>query len=109
VLWARLSRIPDRWVDAGLVLILLAIHLAWAAQHHPAATVPLSLATVLSLLVRRRRPLPVLGIVLAGAVTTQVAYDWSEPVIVWFALFTVALRVPRRTSLAAGLVRPRAG
>jgi hypothetical protein len=51
----------------------------------------------------------VLGIVLAGAVTTQVAYDWSEPVVVWFALFTVALRVPRRTSLAAGLVRPRAG
>jgi signal transduction histidine kinase len=104
VLWARLNRIPDRWMDIGIVLILQPIHLGWASQHHPAATVPLELATTLPLLVRRRYPLAVLAAVAAGTALTHRYYDWGEPLALWFAIFTVAMRLPRRVSLPAAVV-----
>jgi signal transduction histidine kinase len=91
-------------MDLGIVLILQPIHLGWASQHHPAVTVPLELATTLPLLVRRRYPLAVLAAVATGTALTHHFYDWGEPLALWFGLFTVALRLPRRVSLPATAV-----
>jgi signal transduction histidine kinase len=104
VLWARLNRIPDRWMDRGIVLLLQPVYLGWAARHHAAVAVPLGLATTLPLLYRRRFPLPVLGATVVGTVVLELAYGWAAPIAVWFGVFTVAIRLPRRVSLSAAVV-----
>src|SRR5439155_6987116 len=98
---ARLNRIPDRWMDRGIVLLMHPIYLGWASRRHSTVTVPLELATTLPLLVRRRYPLPVLAAVATGTVVMQLVHGWTNPIAVWFALFTVAIRLPRKISLPA--------
>jgi signal transduction histidine kinase len=88
-------------MDRGIVLLMQPIYLGWAARHHPIATVSLELATTLPLLVRRRYPLPVLAAVATGTVVMQLVHGWTNPIAVWFALFTVAIRLPRKISLPA--------
>jgi signal transduction histidine kinase len=104
MLWERLlRRVTYRWRISGIVLVLLAANVGWAARHHPALTVPLELVATLPLLLLRRRPLTVLGIVLVTEVIGDLAFHWSNPFPVWISLFTVARYKPRRTSLLAAL------
>jgi signal transduction histidine kinase len=104
VLWARLSRIPDRWKDRLIVLALQPVYLGWALHHGHGPAIPLGLATTLPLLWRRRWPLPVLAATVAGTVVMELAYGWSNPVAVWFGVFTVAIQLPRRVSLPAAVL-----
>src|SRR5262245_24943304 len=92
-----------RIVDVALTLFALATALGFAVHHlHRSIGVPLAVATCLPLLVRRRYPLWVLGSTVLTTVVAVGSLGIYNPVPAGIALFTVAERCDRRTSLAAG-------
>jgi signal transduction histidine kinase len=100
VLWDRfLRRLSYKWVIRGVVLVLLAVNVGWAARQHPAQTIPLELFATLSLLALPRFPLSVLAIQIANLAAADLAYGFSNPFPLWFALCAVAAIKPRRVSL----------
>jgi signal transduction histidine kinase len=99
-----LQRHP-RLVDWGLLLVALATTLGAAARHDRRAIgIPIALATCLPLLLRRERPLATLATTVAGTVAVLAAWESYNPFPVGVALFTVAERCERRTSLRAGVL-----
>jgi len=92
-------------IDIGLVALLLPPSFVWATRHHsPAMAVAPVLLQVLPLLLRRRFPLPVLGVVLAASVATQYVVGDLPPFALALAVYTVASHIERRTAVWAGLV-----
>jgi signal transduction histidine kinase len=112
--WWRFRDWPGRLFDLGVVLALLAVGVAillsstneiprLSAIHTPwfiAVVVPLA-----SLLVRRRYPLVTMGVILAALIAEAAL---RSPIIVQplvlVAVYTVASRLPWRTSLVISLV-----
>jgi signal transduction histidine kinase len=100
-----------RWADAALAAVLLGAGLLVAARFPAGRTldaggVLLLSATVVPLVVRRRWPLPVLGVHLAALVPFH-ALDYQHEAVVpgtIVALYTVAARGPRRRTVLVGLV-----
>jgi signal transduction histidine kinase len=102
MLWDRfLRRLNYTWVLRGVVLLMLAVNIGWAARHHPAQTVPLELVATLSLLALPRFPLTVLAIQIVHLAFADLAYGFTNPFPLWVALCTVAAIKPRRISLWA--------
>ena len=101
--WNWLNRHP-RLVDWALVLLVL-LTSGGAAFHHNrfAVGLPLALLTGLPLLARRSHPLATLAVTTVA--TAFVVAIWGEynPLATGIALFTVAERCERRTSLTAGV------
>ena len=98
-----LQRQP-RIADAALVLIALLTTFG-AAVHHDrrALGIPIALLAALPLFVRRRRPLLVLALTTAATVLMLAIWGLYNPFPVGVALYTVADRCERRTSLLAGV------
>jgi signal transduction histidine kinase len=104
--WAR--RLRPLVVDLAPALLSLASVVAVAgkqsARWQVIALVALGLLQSLPLLVRRRRPLPVLAVVVVAA-TVQGLLDLSPSLIgVAIALYSVALYCERRVAIRAGLL-----
>jgi signal transduction histidine kinase len=92
----------SRIVDLALTLFALATSLGYVVhQHHRSLGVPLAFATCLPLLARRRHPLWVLGITVVATIVAVGSLGIYNPVPAGLALFTVAERCDRRTSLTA--------
>jgi signal transduction histidine kinase len=90
-------------IDIGLVALLLPPTFVWATRSHSfALAVAPVLAQTLPLLVRRRYPLIVLGIVLAASISTQFVIGALPPFALALAINTVAAHTERRVSLCAG-------
>jgi signal transduction histidine kinase len=84
--------------DAGLVLVLLFLTVASAAQRdHAAIGVVLGTIETLPLVVRRRRPVLVLGVVAAAALVLAVLGIWFVPLQLGVALYTLATLEPSRS------------
>ena len=100
------GRIRPVLIDVGLFLLVLAATTAWANRSTMLAyAIPLGLAQSLPLLVRRRYPLTVFGVVVAAALFFELRYDSLPPFASALAMYTVASHVvDRRTSLHAGLI-----
>jgi signal transduction histidine kinase len=98
-----LQRHP-RLGDWLLVLVALATA-GGAAFHHDrrALGIPIALLAALPLLARRQRPLIVLGVTTAATVVVFAIWGFYNPFPVGVALFTVADRCERGTSLLAGV------
>jgi signal transduction histidine kinase len=67
-----------------------------------AGGITLALLQAVPLLVRRRYPLPVLGLVAGATAFELVAYSNAIPIAAAIALYTVAVQLGRRESLVAG-------
>jgi Signal transduction histidine kinase len=90
-------------IDIGLVALLLPPTFVWVTRSHSLAlAVAPVLAQTLPLLVRRRYPLIVLGIVLAASISTQFVIGALPPFALALAIYTVAAHTERRVSLWAG-------
>ena len=90
-------------IDIGLVVLLLPPTFVWATRSHSLALAAAPvLAQTLPLLVRRRYPLIVLGIVLAASISTQFVIGALPPFALALAIYTVAAHTERRVSLGAG-------
>ena len=77
----------------------------WGFRGSSAAAVPVVLATRLPLVLRRRYPRAVLGVVTAAIVLERLMELPTSDLAEYVALFTVAIGCPRRHALAAlGLV-----
>jgi len=102
----RSGRIMPVLIDIGLFLLVLAPTTAWANRSTMLAyAIPLGLAQSLPLLVRRRYPLTVFGLVVAAALFFELRYDSLPPFASALAMYTVASHVvDRRSSLHAGLL-----
>jgi signal transduction histidine kinase len=102
----RLGRLVPVLIDVGLFLLVLATTTAWADRYTRLAyAIPLGLAQSLPLLVRRRYPLMVFGLVVVAALFFEVRYDSLPPFASALAMYTVASHVVnRRTSLHTGLI-----
>jgi len=93
-------------IDIGLVALLLPPTFVWATRSHSfALAVAPVLAQTLPLLVRRRYPLIVLGIVLAASISTQFVIGALPPFALALAIYTVAAHTERRVSLCAGALK----
>jgi len=99
-----LQRHP-RIVDWGLVFIALATTAHAAFQHNDYGFgVTLAILASLPLLARRQFPLSVLATTTLATVAILATWHSYNPFPAGLALFTVAERCPRRTSLAAGAI-----
>ena len=100
------GRIAPVLIDVGLFLLVLAATTAWADRDTRLAyAIPLGLAQSLPLLVRRRYPLTVFGLVVLAALFFELRYDSLPPFASALAMYTVASHVVnRRFSLHAGLL-----
>lgn len=88
------------------ILVLIAVATATgAAFHHDRRPlgIPISLLAALPLFARRQRPLTVLAVTTAATVVILILWGVYNPFPVGVALFTVADRCERRTSLLAGV------
>src|SRR5437660_7524741 len=89
--------------DAVLALIALATAGGAALRHDARAIgLPVALLAALPLLARRQRPLAVLALTTVATALLLVGWGTYNPFPVGVALFTVADRCERRTSLLAG-------
>jgi len=104
MVWNWLRRHP-RLVDLVGVVALAAIYVANATHSgRYSLGVPLALVQTVPLFWRRSRPVPVLGVVMAGALSSALVYELLIPLAPAFAIGTVATRTSRRRSLwACGL------
>ena len=102
MIWNWLSRRP-LLVDVSLVGLLLFVTIA-AAVHRgdSVAGVALGTAETLPLLVRRQRPVLVLGVVTAVVLVMIAAGFWVLPFQLGLALYTLATICERRQAVAAG-------
>ena len=100
------GRIAPVLIDVGLFLLVLAATTVWADRDTRLAyAIPLGLAQSLPLLVRRRYPLTVFGLVVLTALFFELRYDSLPPFASALAMYTVASHVVnRRFSLHAGLL-----
>jgi signal transduction histidine kinase len=99
-----LQRHP-RLVDWALFLVALVTAGGAAAQHHLRGVgLPLAFLASLPLLRRRQHPLAALAVSTAATVAIVAGWRVYDPLPVGIALFTVADRCNRRTSLTAGAV-----
>jgi signal transduction histidine kinase len=97
-----LDRHP-RLTDWALMLFALATLGGAAVRHgHAAIEVPLALVACLPLLVRRSYPIAVLAITTVATMALVAGWDLYNPLPTGIALYTVAERGERRTSLLAG-------
>jgi signal transduction histidine kinase len=99
MVWDWLRRRPYL-VDGAIVLALLAGYVGGAAhQHRYHAGIPLAVAQVLPLLVRRRYPVAVLWIVAVATIATTAEYRDFVPFAAALAIYSVATQLDRRRSL----------
>jgi signal transduction histidine kinase len=92
-----------RAVDWALFLIAAATTVGAAAHHDRRGLgIPIAAVACLPLLARRQHPLPVLAATAAPTVAILAVWSSYTPFPVGVALYTVAERCDRRTSLAAG-------
>jgi signal transduction histidine kinase len=92
-----------RITDWALMLLALATVGGAAVRHgHHAFEIPLALVACLPLLARRSHPLVVLAITTAATMALVAGHDLYNPLPTGIALYTVAERSDRRTSLVAG-------
>jgi signal transduction histidine kinase len=92
-----------RITDWALMLVALATVGGAALRHgHQAVEIPLALVAALPLLARRSHPLLVLAITTGATMALVAGWDLYNPLPAGIALYTVAERSDRRTSLAAG-------
>jgi hypothetical protein len=76
----RTGRITPVLIDVGLFFLVLAPTTVWADRSTRLAyAIPLGLAQSLPLLVRRRYPLTVFGVVVATALFFELRYDSLPP------------------------------
>jgi len=105
MLWERLRRLDPRIPDVVAVALLLIAYIGWADRHgNPKATLPMALVQTLPLLVRRRYPIPVLGVVVATALAANLAFGEFLPLAPALAMYTVASACERPEALRAGAV-----
>jgi signal transduction histidine kinase len=98
MVWNWLRRHP-RLVDTSIVLLLGAIYVANAAyERRYAFGIPLALIQTVPLLMRRRRPLAVFAIVVAGTLASAFAYETVIPLAPAVAVYTMAVQLSRRRS-----------
>src|SRR5919197_2258557 len=98
MVWNWLRRHP-RLVDTAIVLLLGAIYVANAAyERRYAFGIPLALIQTVPLLMRRRRPLAVFAIVVAGTLASAFAYETVIPLAPAVAVYTMAVQLSRRRS-----------
>ena len=99
--WNWLRRHPVL-VDTAIVVALGAIYIANAVyEGRYALGIPLALIQTLPLLARRRRPLAVFVVVMAGALGSALAYQTVIPLAAAVAVYTIAVQLSRRRSGAA--------
>src|SRR5262245_4398943 len=93
-----------RLTDLGLVLLVLATSVG-ASGHERRATIGIPAALLLALPLIGRHRFPLLTLALTTAATIVVVAGWGvyNPLAAGIALFTVASRCERRTSLTAGI------
>jgi signal transduction histidine kinase len=103
MVWNWLQRHPGL-VDVVMTLGLAAIFMGRAARLESWPGVPLALLEVAPLLVRRRFPLPVLGVVAAATLVETLVYGSTLQLPAAVAVYTVAAHLDRRTSLRASAV-----
>ena len=91
-------------IDIGLVVFLLGPTFVWATRHHSLALAAAPvLVQVLGLLVRRRYPLAVLAVTIAGSIGLQLVVGVLPPFALGVALYTVVSHRERETAIWAGL------
>src|ERR1035437_6231559 len=101
----RTGRLTPVLIDIGLFLLVFAPTTVWADRNTRLAyAIPLGLAQSLPLLLRRRYPLTVFGVVVVAALFFELRYESLPPFASALAMYTVAAHVDRRTSLHAGLL-----
>jgi signal transduction histidine kinase len=105
--WTKRLR-PRHWVALDCVIAVVFAALFVASSTQPAYGIPtwvaglLALVATLPVAVRRYWPLPVLCIVLAASVAAMAIGTGKDPsIMVALAIYIVALRLPRRTAVAA--------
>src|SRR6266550_4723977 len=101
MIWNWLRRHPVL-VDTALAVVAGAIYVANAAyEHRYALGLPLALIQTVPLLARRRRPLAVFTVVIAGTIGSGIAYQTVIPLAAAIAVYTIAVQLGRRRSGAA--------
>jgi signal transduction histidine kinase len=101
MVWNWLQRHP-RLVDTAIVLALAAGYLGRAAHlNRWTLGLPLAAFEVAPLLVRRRYPLAVLGVVSAATFVEVAVYGSTFPLAAAVAVYTAAAHLERRVSLIA--------
>jgi signal transduction histidine kinase len=104
MVWNWLRRHPNL-VDVGLVLALGAAYLGHAARVDEwAGGIPLAVAQVVPLVVRRRYPRTVLAVVTAAWIVQAVALSVLPPVPTVVAIYTVAANLERSEALLPAAV-----
>ena len=99
MVWNWLRRHPFL-ADATIALAVGAGYVAHEVHvHHKTGGVALAVAEVAPLLLRRRFPALVLGLVVIAAILSAAAYSTLVPVAPAIAVYTVAAQLDRRSSL----------
>jgi signal transduction histidine kinase len=99
MVWNWLRRHPNL-VDVGLALMLGAAYIGHAARVHEwAGGVPLAVAQVVPLVVRRRYPRTVLAVVTGAWIVQAVFFSDVPPVPTAVAIYTVAANLDRSEAL----------
>src|SRR5262249_26714058 len=94
-----------RLTDWALALFALATVGGSAVRHgRPTLQIPLAVLACLPLLVRRSHPFAVLAVTTAATMALIAGWDAYNPLPAGIALYTVAERSDRRSSLVAGAV-----
>ncbi|WP_446216369.1 sensor histidine kinase [Micromonospora sp. IBHARD004] len=111
--WRRVARAYPTAADALLAALVFAVSLLPVNPPGGPPRDPLTAGAVLlafvgcaALAVRRRYPLPVLGVTLAAAVLALLTHQARGPFVITVAIaaYTVATRTHRRTAFLAGAV-----
>jgi signal transduction histidine kinase len=98
MIWNWLRRHPYL-VDTAIVLALGAGYVGREVHHGEYGGLPLALLQVAPLLVRRRYPVAVLGVVVSAATLEYALTSLAVPIAPVIAVYTVAAQLDRRRSL----------
>jgi signal transduction histidine kinase len=102
MIWAWFSKIHPRIIDVGLAALVVPISIGQAGPHSIGARFWFAVLMAAPLLVRRQRPVLVLGLVLALTVAGELVFHHTIDAPATLGVYTVAAHCRRGVSLRAG-------